>query len=43
MLLQSKQGSTWRRADYRSWLAKAGFEAVSFQATPTPATLIFAR
>jgi SAM-dependent methyltransferase len=43
MLLQSKQGSTWRRADYRSWLAKAGFEAVSFQATPTPATLVFAR
>lgn len=43
MLLQSKQGNAWRRADYRSWLAKAGFETVSFQATPTPATLIFAR
>lgn len=43
MLLQSKKGNAWRRADYRSWLAKAGFEAVSFQATPTPATLIFAR
>jgi SAM-dependent methyltransferase len=43
MLLQSKQGNAWRRADYRSWLAKAGFEDVSFQATPTPATLIFAR
>jgi SAM-dependent methyltransferase len=43
MLLQTKQGTTWRRADYRSWLASAGFENVSFQPTPTPATLIFAR
>ena len=43
MLLQTKQGTTWRSANYRSWLAKAGFEDVSFQPTPTPATLIFAR
>jgi SAM-dependent methyltransferase len=43
MLLQSKQGNTWRRADYRAWLAEAGFHDVSFQTTPTPATLIFAR
>ncbi|QPP05364.1 methyltransferase domain-containing protein [Streptomyces bathyalis] len=43
MLMKSKQGSTWRRADYRSWLTKAGFDDVSFQSTPAPATLIFAR
>jgi predicted O-methyltransferase YrrM len=43
MLLNSKQGGTWRRADYRAWLAEAGFEDVSFHPTPSPATLIFAR
>lgn len=43
MLLKSKQGGTWRRADYHAWLAKAGFEHVSFQPTPSPATLVFAR
>ena len=43
MLLKSKHGGTWRRADYQAWLAKAGFEDVSFQPTPSPATLIFAR
>jgi hypothetical protein len=43
MLLKSKHGGTWRRADYREWLTKAGFEDVSFQSTPSPATLVFAR
>jgi len=43
MLLKSKQGGTWRRADYHAWLTKAGFVDVSFQATSTPATLVFAR
>jgi SAM-dependent methyltransferase len=43
MLLKSKQGGTWRRADYRTWLTEAGFEHVSFQHTPSPATLVFAR
>jgi SAM-dependent methyltransferase len=43
MLLHSKQGGTWRRADYRAWLAEAGFEDVSFQPTPSPAKLVFAR
>jgi SAM-dependent methyltransferase len=43
MLLKSRRGTTWRQADYRAWLAKAGFEDVSFQLTPSPATLIFAR
>ncbi|MGH3170706.1 MAG: methyltransferase [Trebonia sp.] len=43
MLLKSKRGWTWRQADYQAWLAKAGFEDVSFLATPSPATVIFAR
>lgn len=43
MLLKSRRGTTWRRADYQAWLAKAGFEHVSFKPTPSPATLIFAR
>ena len=43
MLLKSKQGGTWRRADYHDWLTKAGFEDVSFRRTPSPATLVFAR
>lgn len=43
MLLNAKQGGTWRRRDYQAWLAEAGFEDISFQATPTPATLIYAR
>ncbi|MEU1408905.1 class I SAM-dependent methyltransferase [Streptomyces sp. NPDC005728] len=42
MLLKSKQGGTWRRADYRDWLTKAGFEEVSFHLAP-PATLVVAR
>ncbi|HEV7651073.1 MAG TPA: methyltransferase [Actinophytocola sp.] len=43
MLLKSKHGGTWRRADYEGWLAKAGFDDVTFQTTPSPATVIFAR
>lgn len=43
MLVKSKHGATWRRADYQAWLAKAGFEDVSFHVTPSPSTLIFAR
>ncbi len=43
MLLKSKRGATWRRADYQAWLAKAGFEDVSFRQTPSPTTLVFAR
>jgi precorrin-6B methylase 2 len=43
MLLKSKHGGTWRRADYQSWLNKAGFDDVTFQTTPSPATVIFAR
>lgn len=43
MLLKSKHGGTWRRADYQHWLGEAGFTDLSFQAAPTPSTLIFAR
>jgi SAM-dependent methyltransferase len=43
MLLKSKKGGTWRRADYQVWLAEAGFEDISFHPTPSPATLIIAR
>lgn len=43
MLLKSKKGGTWRRADYEVWLAEAGFEDVTFHATPSPATLVIAR
>ncbi len=42
MLIKSKQGDTWRRADYHAWLTKAGFEDVSFHSAP-PATLVVAR
>lgn len=43
MLLKSKQGGTWRRADYHAWLTKAGFEDIAFHPTPSPATLVLAR
>jgi ubiquinone/menaquinone biosynthesis C-methylase UbiE len=43
MLLKSKKGGTWRRADYRAWLTDAGFTDVSFHPTPSPTTLVFAR
>jgi hypothetical protein len=43
MVLVSKGGFTWRQADYRAWLAKAGFSSVEVVPTPTPATLVLAR
>jgi SAM-dependent methyltransferase len=42
MLLLTKEGSTWRRADYEAWLQEAGFRTVTFEPTPSPATLIYA-
>jgi hypothetical protein len=42
MLVASKEGSSWREADYRAWLAEAGFKTVSFEPTPGPSTLIYA-
>jgi predicted O-methyltransferase YrrM len=43
MLLKSRRGGTWRRSDYQAWLAKAGFDDLSFHPTPAASTLLFAR
>lgn len=43
MLLKSRGGSTWRRADYREWLRGSGFEEVTFLETASPTTLVFAK
>jgi 2-polyprenyl-3-methyl-5-hydroxy-6-metoxy-1,4-benzoquinol methylase len=43
MLLKSKDGRTWRQADYQAWLGAAGFQDVTFVPTSSPATLILAR
>jgi SAM-dependent methyltransferase len=43
MLLHSRHGSTWSRADYRAWLTAAGFQDISLRPTPSPTTLILAR
>ena len=43
MLLVTKSGSAWRQSDYRAWLTEAGFASVEFMATPTPATVVFAK
>jgi SAM-dependent methyltransferase len=42
MLVKTKEGSTWRRADYERWLTEVGFRKVEFQPTPSPATLVYA-
>jgi SAM-dependent methyltransferase len=42
MLVVSKNGFTYRKEDYRSWLTEAGFRSVDFVPTPTPSTLVFA-
>jgi ubiquinone/menaquinone biosynthesis C-methylase UbiE len=42
MLVVTKDGFTYRQADYRSWLTEAGFTSVDIVSTPTPATLVFA-
>ncbi|QKW10543.1 methyltransferase domain-containing protein [Streptomyces sp. NA04227] len=42
MLLKSKHGGTWRRADYHRWLTQAGFEDITFHPAP-PGTLVIAR
>ncbi len=42
MLVVTKDGFTYRQADYREWLSEAGFKSVEIVTTPTPATLVFA-
>lgn len=43
MLLHSKEGASYRQADYIAWLKEAGFASVTFEPTPGAATLIYAR
>ena len=43
MLLVSKSGAAWRKSDYRTWLAEAGFASVELMPTPGPATVVFAK
>ncbi len=42
MLLRTREGATWTRADYTKWLRQAGFQNVSIEPTGTPATLVYA-
>jgi len=42
MVLQTKGGATYRKADYQAWLSEAGFQKITIEATPTPASLIYA-
>ena len=42
MLLRTRAGATWRRADYEAWLREAGFGRIDFEPTPSPATLVYA-
>jgi SAM-dependent methyltransferase len=43
MMLLSKEGSAYRKADYQNWLKEAGFATVSIEPTPGPASLIYAK
>ena len=43
MLIQTKEGAAWRKDDFRTWLSEAGFASVTFEDTPTPSTLVWAR
>ena len=43
MVLVTKGGLTWRRGDYRQWLAQAGFTTVEFVDTHTPSTLVLGK
>ncbi|MBI2899284.1 MAG: methyltransferase domain-containing protein [Planctomycetes bacterium] len=42
MVLATRNGLTWRKADYRGWLAEAGFTSIDLVPTPSPSTLVFA-
>lgn len=43
MMLHTKEGSTYREADYRAWLKEAGFADVKIVETPGPASLAIGR
>ena len=42
MLIASKAGASWRVADYRKWLAEAGFGQVTIVHVQGASTLIYA-
>jgi hypothetical protein len=42
MLIASREGSTWREADYRGWLTEAGFGTIKVEPTQGASTLIYA-
>jgi len=42
MLVASREGATWREADYRAWLTEAGFKQITFEPTHGASTLIYA-
>jgi ubiquinone/menaquinone biosynthesis C-methylase UbiE len=43
MLVVTKNGFTYRQADYRSWLTEAGFTSIDIVPTGTPSTVVVAR
>ena len=43
MLLSTRGGTVWRRADYEEWARAAGFTDVRFVPTRGPSTLVLAR
>jgi ubiquinone/menaquinone biosynthesis C-methylase UbiE len=43
MLLHTQAGATYTAAEYRDWLAEAGFRAVEIETTEGPASLVYAR
>jgi SAM-dependent methyltransferase len=43
MLLATQGGNAWREADYRTWLAEAGFKSVELVPTDGPATVVLAK
>ncbi len=43
MLVHTRAGATYREADYRAWLAQAGFHDVTVETTAGPASLIYTR
>ncbi len=42
MLVHTVGGATYREADYRAWLAEAGFRDITLETTAGPASLIYA-
>jgi hypothetical protein len=42
MLLFTKAGMAWRKADYRAWPAEAGWGEPEFVPTAGPSTILFA-